>query len=131
MYGGFRKLGQWQDEMYVHPDTGILCLVKKQPKPKPKPKKRDDILWIDRHNQYCQINGIWYLIEFRDVPLPTISEKGNINPVKVRDAILQETVTFKEMFSITNRPKYAYKKRQCNKKEIRYILEKIDTNSVD
>ncbi len=128
VYGGFRKLGQWQDEMYVHPDTGILCLVKKQPKPKP--KKRDDILWIDRTYQYRKLDGIWYLIEFRDVPLPTISKTGNVNPITVRDVILQETVTFKKLFSQNNRPKYAYKKRQCNKKEIRYILEKINL-SVD
>jgi hypothetical protein len=130
-YGGMRKLGLWHDEMYVHPDTGILCLLQKQAKPKPKPKKLNDILWIDRTHQYRLLDGIWYSIAFCDVPSPTISEKGKINPVRVRDVILKETVTFKELFPKNNPPKYAYKKRQCNKKEIRYILEKIKTNSVD
>ncbi len=122
--GSLRQLGKWQDEMYVHPDTGILCLVKKQPKPKP--KKRDDLLWIDRYNQYRKLNGIWYLVEFRDVPVPSISEKGKICPTKVKDVILKETVTFSKLVPKNNCPKYAYKKRQCNKKEIRYILEQIN-----
>ena len=79
-YGGLTRLGKWQDEMYVHPDTRILCLIKKQPKPKP--KKREDLLWVDSYHQYRKLKGIWYVIEFRDVPKPEISEKRKYLPDK-------------------------------------------------
>ena len=65
IYDGFNRVGsRWRDEMYVHPHTGILTLVKQLPKPKPKPKL--DLLWIDEYHQYRLINNIWYLVSFQD-----------------------------------------------------------------
>lgn len=85
-----RQLGFWREELYVHPKTGILCLVKKSPK-SPR-KKRDDEVFIDGHC-YRQINDIWYLIIHSDN-----SEDG-------------------------------FKKRQCNKKEIKLILQRLNTDN--
>jgi hypothetical protein len=126
--GGLRQLGKgWRDEMYVHPETGILTLVKRLPKPKPKQKR--DLIWLSSDRQYRKINGIWYLVYFQDVPEPFVTKTGHIYPTKVRDIILKETITFNKPFDPKNHPRYAYYKSQCNKKEIQWIEEKIRQNS--
>ncbi|VEP18860.1 conserved hypothetical protein [Hyella patelloides LEGE 07179] len=124
-----RRLGtRWRDELYIHPETGILCLAKKLPKAKPKP--RNDYLWVDRYHQYHKLNDIWYLVSFRDVPQPfvaVIDKVRKIYPTKVRDVLQQKTVTYSELFSTNRIPTYAYHKRQCNKKEIKWILQQLTT----
>jgi hypothetical protein len=82
-----RQLGYWREELYVHPETGLLCFVKKTSKSTS--KKRDDEVFID-NQRYCKINDIWYLVTYLE---------------NTEDGI---------------------KKRQCNKKEIKLIIQKLD-----
>jgi hypothetical protein len=82
-----RQLGYWREELYVHPETGFLCLAKKVSKSTS--KKRDDEVFINC-DRYCKINDIWYLVTYLEN-----SENG-------------------------------IKKRQCNKKEIKLIIQKLN-----
>jgi hypothetical protein len=93
------------DEFYVHPETGILCLasrscdVKGFKPPSYKPT-RDDYLAIDRDHHYQKIDDLWYHITLAQAPAEP-----------VWDAVKKE---------IVNAPgsRYAIAKRQCNKHEI-------------
>ncbi|MGK7876109.1 MAG: hypothetical protein AB4426_23280 [Xenococcaceae cyanobacterium] len=110
------QIGRWRDEMYIHPDTGILCLAKKPPKPPP--KKRNDLVEIDPYHQYHKLDDIWYLITFRDVPFNQ----------KVTDIVLQKTLSYWEARTHYDRAIYAFHKRHCTKKEIKSIMKQINQN---
>ncbi len=119
---GYRncQLTKWWDrsQFYIHPDTGLLCLAVRSPKPKPmiKPQQRDDIVRIDANHYYRKLDGVWYIVTFRDFP-----------PLeKVRDGILKEWITHQVAEQEYGRAVYAASKRQCNKKEIKMILARID-----
>ncbi len=79
-------LGYWHQGLYVHPETGILCVAKKLPKVLP--KKCDDLVFCNGY-EYRKIDDIWYLVTYLDAP-----EEG-------------------------------IKKRQCNKKEIKLIMQQL------
>jgi hypothetical protein len=110
------QLGYWRDEFYVHPDTGILCLAKKAPKNPP--QKRDDLIVIDSYHHYRKLNELWYLITLQD--LPPMQE--------VTDVVLKVTLKPWTARSEYGREVYAVSKRQCNKKEIKFIMKKLTTN---
>ena len=94
-------LGYWYKQLYVHPETGILCLAKRIPKvPQKKP---DDFVFVDAYHHYCNIDDLWYAIELADIePLAINTNKSSVN-----------------------REKYVASKRQCNKKQIKLIMEQI------
>jgi hypothetical protein len=95
--------GHGYDRLYVHPETGILCVaerIKKEPKQKP-----DDFLFVDAYHHYRKIDGLWYAIELADFePLGANTE------------------------SFGQQHKYIASKRQCNKKQIKFIKERIAKN---
>ena len=94
-------LGYWYKQLYVHPETGILCLANRIPKvPKKKP---DDFVFVDAYHHYRKIDDLWYAFELADI------EPLAINPNK----------------SSVNGEKYVASKRQCNKKQIKLIMEQI------
>lgn len=94
-----RPLGYWHQQFYVHPETGILCFAKRIPKvPKKKP---DDFVFVDAYHHYRKIDDLWYAIELADL------EPLGINT---------------NMF-VANQEKYVVSKRQCNKKQIKLIME--------
>lgn len=94
-------LGYWYKQLYVHPETGILCLAKRVPKvPKKKP---DDFVFVDVYHHYRKIDDLWYAFELADI------EPLQINTNK----------------SSANREKYVARKRQCNKKQIKLIMEQL------
>ena len=116
------RLANWRHfQLYVHPETGILCDVKdvvaNAIAPSLKSKQRLDVVELDKFHQYRRINEIWYLITYREVPST-------------------ETV-----FDVLNRVKvvpnangygcqlYAAHKRQCSKREIRMIQKKLSCSS--
>ncbi|HEY9601341.1 MAG TPA: hypothetical protein V6C85_07005 [Allocoleopsis sp.] len=113
---GQSPLGYWRDEFYIHPDTGILCLAKKAPKNPP--QKRDDLIVIDYYHHYRKLNELWYLITLQD--LPPMQE--------VTDVVLKVTLNPWTAWSEYGRKVYAVSKRQCNKKEIKFIMKKLATN---
>ena len=109
-------LGYWREQLYIHPETGILCLAEKVPK-KP-PKKPDDVVIIDDYYQYRKLNELWYLITFQDIPTTE----------PVIDILLQRTTpgwTWYEDGREVYRKVYAVSKRQCNKKEIKFIMKQL------
>jgi hypothetical protein len=97
-------LGYWYKQLYVHPETGILCLAKRIPKvPEKKP---DDFVFIDPYHHYQKINDVWYAIKLADL------EPLGINTNK----------------SFAKVEKYVASKRQCNKKQIKLIMEQLAKN---
>ena len=110
------KIGSWRDEMYIHPDTGILCLAKKPPKPRP--KKRYDLVKIDRYHQYRKLGDIWYLISFKDIALKQ----------EVTDIVLNKDLNYSTAKNHYGRHIYACHKRHCTKKEIKLIMKQIQQN---
>ncbi len=109
------QLAYGRNKFYVHPDTGILCLVEKAPKEPP--KKRDDLVVIDSYHQYRKLNGFWYLVTLQEFPLWQ----------DVTDVILKTTVKPWQGRCEYGREVYAVKKRQCNKKELKFIMSQINT----
>ncbi|NJK66095.1 MAG: hypothetical protein HC789_06640 [Microcoleus sp. CSU_2_2] len=94
-------LGYWYKQLYVHPETGILCLVERIPK-EPK-KKPDDFLSVDAYHDYRKIDDLWYAIELADLePWTTNTNQSSVNS-----------------------PKYIASKRQCNKKQIKLIMKQL------
>ncbi len=100
-YDASLPLGYWYKQLYVHPETGILCLAKRIPKvPKKKP---DDFVFVDAYHHYRKIDDLWYAFELADIePLAINTNKSSVNPEK-----------------------YVARKRQCNKKQIKLIMEQI------
>lgn len=110
---GQNQLGCWRDEFYVHPDTGILCIAEKAPKAPP--KKRDDLVLIDSYHQYQKLNDVWYLITLQEFP-----------PMHdVTDVVLRVTLKPWTARAEYGREVYAVSKRQCNKKQIKFIMKKL------
>lgn len=107
------QLAYWRDDFYVHPDTGILCIVKKAPKITP--KRRDDLIVIDSYHHYRKLNELWYLITLQDLPFME----------DVTDVVLKITLKPEMAWIEYGRKVYAVSKRQCNKKEIKFILNKL------
>ncbi|MEG4323338.1 MULTISPECIES: hypothetical protein [unclassified Microcoleus] len=99
-----RQLGKWRDKLYVHPETRMLCVankVRKEP-----PKKPDDFVNIDDDHHYRKIDGIWYLIELVD----------------------REELEVTKYYSHVKIWKDTASKRQCNKKQIKFITEQLSKN---
>jgi hypothetical protein len=96
-----RPLGYWYKQLYVHPETGILCLAKRIRKvPEKKP---DDFVFVDAYHHYRKIDDLWYAIELADLePLGINTDMSSVNPAK-----------------------YVASKRQCNKKQIKLIMERL------
>lgn len=103
----------WRETLYVHPETGILCLAEKLKKEAP--KKCDDLLVIDSYHQYRKINDIWYLITFKDLSFDF-----------ARDILLKIEINEKLAVKNYHRKIYAASKRQCNKKEIKWITIRLN-----
>jgi hypothetical protein len=97
-----RQLGSGREELYVHPETRILCLANKVRKLPP--KKPDDFLKIDDYHHYQKLDGIWYLFELAD---------------------REELEVIHQYYSRVKTWKYTASKRQCNKKQIKFITEQL------
>ncbi len=99
-----RQLGSWKQELYVHPETRILCLANKVRKLPP--KKPDNFLKIDDDHHYEKLDGIWYFFELAD----------------------REELEVTKYYSHVQTWKYTARKRQCNKKQIKFIMEQLSKN---
>lgn len=120
------KYWKGKGELYIHPETGILS-VAEIPQKKRSPR-RQDYFFLDKYHQYHQLNGIWYLISFCDLPKPFVTYVDGVpkvHSVVVRDVLERQTITYKELSSRNHTAIYAHHKRQCNKKEIRWIEAQI------
>ena len=105
---GYRYFAWRCSELYVHPETGILCKV--EPEKKTPPQKPSDRIIIDKYHEYRKLNDIWFLVTFQDSPpAAEIQKKIPIQP------------------EYWNGP-YPVSKRQCNKKEIKSIVQQLAKN---
>jgi hypothetical protein len=110
------QLGNWRDdEFYIHPETGLLCLAEHVPQPKPK-RQRDDLVVLDAYHHYRKLNEVWYVITLADIP--------SIDCQFV-DVLLKESFTRQTAYCEYGKYVYAVSKRQCNKKEVRTIRAKL------
>uniref|UniRef100_A0ACD5GVA2 Uncharacterized protein n=1 Tax=Desertifilum tharense IPPAS B-1220 TaxID=1781255 RepID=A0ACD5GVA2_9CYAN len=100
----------WRGGLYIHPETGILCLA--QNKSQPVPEKRDCIV-IDTNHCYQQIDQLWYFVTLREIP------EGEI----VWDVVLKNYIKRSSWMGAI--PQYAASKRQCNKKELKRIEQQL------
>uniref|UniRef100_B8HYE3 Uncharacterized protein n=1 Tax=Cyanothece sp. (strain PCC 7425 / ATCC 29141) TaxID=395961 RepID=B8HYE3_CYAP4 len=113
--GYFSQLASgYRDQFYVHPETGLLCIADKIPWPKP-PAPTDIVILNDRH-QYRKLNDLWYLITFEEFPPP---------PTEYVTDVLQGLIPRCRAVWQNDRYLYAARKKQCNKKEIRFILSQL------
>ncbi|MDZ8187764.1 MAG: hypothetical protein RMX96_23305 [Nostoc sp. ChiSLP02] len=110
--------GGRSQRFYIHPETGILCAVEKNPIKQTQKPKQTDILIIDDYHQYHKLNDIWYFITFEDFPSSTNY---------VRD-VLKGFIHIYAALWHNGRKIYAAKKQQCSKKEIRFILNQLSQN---
>ncbi|MBD2359440.1 hypothetical protein H6G41_33535 [Tolypothrix sp. FACHB-123] len=100
---------------YIHPETGILCAVEKVPRKQKHKQEQTDFVIIDDYHEYQKLNDIWYLITFADFPPPPTDY--------VQDFLTGLTNHSRSTYY--GRKIYAVKKQQCNKKEIRLILNQL------
>jgi hypothetical protein len=115
--GDRRRLDEhYRDQFYVHPETGILCVSKQKPRKQKPTEPPRDWVGLDAYNQYHQLDGIWYLITFWEFP-------GSSSET-VRD-VLKGLISRRDAEWMNGQHVYAARKRQCNKKEIRFILNQI------
>lgn len=106
-----------RDQFYVHPETGILCVINKgshEPRPKPAPQDR---VPIDELHEYRKLDGHWFLITFAEFPPPPVEH--------VRDAIAGDLIPRRQLYYPSDRQLYAAHKKQCNKKELRLIRRQL------
>jgi hypothetical protein len=103
---------------FVDAESGLLCAHLR--KWKQRRKRLDtprDIIRIDAWNEYRRINGIWYLIGLKPLPIDLHSK---------RDVLLNCTCAEagNDLFYKTyGRRVYAYCKRQLGSKEIRALMK--------
>ncbi|MBE9137681.1 hypothetical protein IQ254_10720 [Nodosilinea sp. LEGE 07088] len=116
-WGGFKPLeSHYRDRFYVHPETGLLCVVQKVPRKQKDRKQERDRIVIDRHHQYRQLDEIWYLVTFADFP---------VNGAETVTDILQGEITWQQAIIFQGDRIYAVSKRQCNKKTLRLIRQQL------
>jgi hypothetical protein len=110
-----RTLGiGYHDEFYVHPETGILCVVPKHCRTQYRPNSAQPIvpqdhLPIDRYQRYQKIDDVWYWVKLADVPI---------------DQPVWDVAEKKTVMSRYSGLRYAIEKRQCNKQELKRLRQK-------
>lgn len=121
-------LGYWREQLYVHPDTGILCIAKKAPRIHT--KKRNDLLIVNNDYHYRQLNNVWYLVSVPCQPLPDVVLQ-NLPDFLLPMIIEGETAWYEPVLGRFD-SWYEYngqfrvvRKRQCYKKEIQFIMNQL------
>jgi hypothetical protein len=97
--------------LYVHPETGILCSATTAPADPP--KKPDDVVVIDAYHQYRKLDGVWYFITFQ--------KRQAGEPARKRKNAAGSEPAWDDWYSQI----YQIVKRQCGKKEIKFILKRL------
>lgn len=112
-----RQLGShYRNQFYVHPETGILCAADKIPRKPKRTPSQTDVIILDDYRQYQKLNEIWYLITFEEFPPP---------PRELVRDVLQGLISRGRARYVKGQRIYAARKQQCNKKEIRFIVNQL------
>jgi hypothetical protein len=106
----------YRDRFYVHPETGILCVAKKTARKQKRTQSQTDVVILDDYHQYHKLNEIWYLITFEEFPPP---------PAESVTDVLQGLIFRHKARYVKGQRVYAASKQQCNKKEIRFIVNQL------
>ncbi|MBW4614292.1 MAG: hypothetical protein KME21_13670 [Desmonostoc vinosum HA7617-LM4] len=108
---------RWRKQLYVHPEQMILCQIEKIPN---QPEiKRNNLVILDPYHQYHLLNDIWYLITLADFPATQLAF----------DVLLKAVINYETARQQYGRKIYAISKRQCNKKEIKFIMQCLMKNN--
>lgn len=107
--------GSYRDRFYIHPQTGILCAVEKVPRKQKQKPEQTNVVIVDDYHHYHKLNEIWYLITYEDFPPPPTDYVTDV----FKGLIHRSSATYR------GRKIYAASKQQCNKKEIRFILNQL------
>jgi len=110
-----RPLGWRRERLYIHPETGILCLAPRIKPRSPAREQEKDYLPIDENSGYRKIEGIWYRVTFEKF--------DRTNPCF--DVVQKKYITAIEAQVLYRRQVYTASKRQCNKREVRLIRQRL------
>lgn len=106
------------DGFYVHPKTGLLCFVPRQSarqRKKERSLQQDiDEVKLGRFHSYKQIENLWYWIAYEYVEVERGTMRSRWDVVDRRNLKLN-----------SGRWRIAVSKRQCNRKEVCWIRERI------
>lgn len=101
-------------QFYVHPETGFFCLAPLVTrKRKSKTQSQDDVVVINRYQQYRRIDNIWYFVSFKDVKYSPKNTEQDILVNRILDPW--------EARKLYGKPISAYHKRHATKKEIKSL----------
>jgi len=103
--------GQTHPKFYVHPETGIFCIAPRKQKSETQPQ--DDVVIVNRYQQYRRIDNIWYFVSFRDVKYSPKNTE--------RDLLANRILDPWEARKRYGKPISAYHKRHATKKEIKSL----------
>jgi hypothetical protein len=106
----------YRDQFYVHPETGLLCAVAKARRKRLPEPPRTDRITLDDRREYHKLNEIWYLITYAELPA---------SPTETVADVLQGPICRTIVERMQGRGLYAAHKRQCNKKEVRWIEQRL------
>lgn len=114
----YRLAQSYRFQLYVHPHTGILCDAKEPSQgaiavPSAEPKPLPDVIKLDAYHHYHKLDNIWYLITYQ--VLPTATE--HVFDLLERVIIKPGQRGYGQL--------YAAQKRQCNKRELKWIQKKL------
>ncbi|MDY6786220.1 MAG: hypothetical protein SW833_27350 [Cyanobacteriota bacterium] len=124
-------LNGWRNQLYVHPETGILCLAPKRKKAKSQPCDNiANIVQVDPLHQYRKLDGVWYFVTFGSVLYKEVA--NDILPHKeltyfkkiVKDVLLNQELSYNSAYREYGSPIYARHKRHATKKEIKKIKQR-------
>jgi len=107
---------RWREQLYIHPDTGILC--KAERRARKVNRRRDDLVIIDKYHHYRKVDDVWYFVVFTDFPTST-------NECKVKDILQKIFVNLSTLQKIYGDKIYAVSKKQCSKKAVKFILQQL------
>ncbi len=111
--GQFRQAELWRDDLYVHPRTKILCRYEggrlRSWRGDNSPK---DTIRVDDKTYLCQVKGIWYRLDFDELPDLSSFQGSSVHP----DRYLKY---FRWVDIHVGRLPVPFKKKQLSSKELR------------
>lgn len=123
---------------YIHPETKTLEIVENRRKVQNSRWKPKPFVKIDELNQYHNIDGIWYRVEFKrytagvcinDIVVgntPKVSNNQGFTPYYWNHFGTHESSTRQTLIDRYGDTIYPIKKTQCNKKEIKKINAELE-----
>lgn len=119
--GGY---GRYEWQMYVHPDTGVLCKIKSTGTHRFREKQKVGIDVPDEPmKQYHQIDGVWYIVTLAecahlDAPRHSAGVPRQWRTWEVYDAAYKQNFNRRDLKDKYGKLVYGVSKKQLNRKQI-------------